>query len=93
MSGASLGRTTRLRNALVHVITSVAAWLLGTLAFGWWVRRIVDEEYRSGARTPEMGDAIMIPIAGFAMLLAAGLVVANASVVAVRWWRRRGVAR
>lgn len=46
-----------------------AIWILLVPAvFGWWLKGEVDEEFESGLRSPEDGDAIAIPIFGFAVL-------------------------
>ena len=80
---------TRRRTILTHVLASAAVLLAGTLAFAWWIQRLVDEEYRIGARSADDPDAIMIPIVGFAITLAEVLLVVNVLVIVVRWWRRR----
>ena len=71
------------------MLASAAVLLAGTLAFAWWIQRLVDEDYRIGARSADDPDAIMIPIVGFAITLAEVLLVVNVLVVVVRWWRRR----
>ena len=67
----------RIRVVLVHIGVSTVVWLALTIGFGVWVWHVVDEEYRLGYRTATDGDAIMIPIAGFAMLLAVAIAVGN----------------
>jgi hypothetical protein len=79
----------RRRTIVAHSLASIAVLLAGTLAYAWWIRRLVDEEYRIGARSADDPDAIMIPIAGFAITLAGVLLVVNVLVVLARWWWRR----
>ena len=60
--------------------------------FAYWVRTSVQEEYRLGYRTTTDGDSIMIPVAGFTLLLIGTVIVANSVLWLhhlIRRWRHR----
>jgi hypothetical protein len=67
-------------NALVIVATPVL--------FGWWLDRVVTEEYRTGARVSTDGDTIAIPISGITFLVTWVAIAVNAAVALV--WLVRG---
>ena len=78
-----------LRTFLAHVGISLATWLGLTLAFAFWIHWWVQEQFRTGAWTDTGGDNIIIPILGFAKLLAEAILVANLFIVLVRATRTR----
>jgi hypothetical protein len=64
-------------------ITNAAVAIGLPYLFTIWIRREVDYEYATGLRTSTDGDSIVIPIAGFTMLLWFALLVCNAIGLAI----------
>jgi hypothetical protein len=79
----------RLWRAAAWIATNVLLWIASTAAFGYWINRQVREEYRLGYRVSTDGDSISIPIALFAFVVGALIVVGNALWLLIRVVRRR----
>lgn len=56
--------------------------------FGWWLDRVVTEEYRTGARVSTDADTIAIPISGVTFLVTWVAITVNAGLALV-WLMRR----
>lgn len=77
------------RSTLVVWLTVNAAALVGLpVWFAHWISAEVKWEYANGYRTSTDGDSIGIPIMGFTLMLVVALVLLNAIVFGVLWWRR-----
>ena len=76
------------RRILVQFGVSAALWVGLTIAFAFWIDYEVREEFRLGYRTDTGRDNIVIPIFGFARLLAEVLIVGNLLILVIRQLRR-----
>jgi len=68
----------------------------GPPLFAHWVWTSVQEEYRLGYRTTTDGDSIIIPEAGFTILLLGTVIVTNAVLglyYLIRRWRTSRAAK
>jgi cell division protein FtsX len=70
-----------------NAAASLGLWAAAVGALAWYLPRWAAQESRAG-RLPSDGDSIIIPLVGFAVLLAVVLVLVNVVTALVLTWRR-----
>ncbi len=71
------------------LVANVVLLLVVPVAFAFYVRHMVDEEYATGARGGSDGDSIVIPIGGMFLLMLITAVSMNLLAGGLYLWRRR----
>ncbi len=71
------------------IVANVVLLFVVPVAFAFYIRHMVDEEYATGARTGSGGDSIIIPVGNMFLLMLITTVSINLLAGGLYLWRRR----